>query len=79
MAERSKLDDPLNLMRVMPSKGARARCRTGVVSRVIFRTRLFVVRNRIDQEPRKPGREVVSSISFHEFMVSSFSFLYERA
>jgi hypothetical protein len=29
MAERSNLDDPLNLMRVMPSKGARVRCRTG--------------------------------------------------
>jgi len=36
------LDDPLNLMRVMPPKGARVRCWTGDFSHAIFRAWLFV-------------------------------------
>jgi len=41
MAERSCLDDPLNLMRVMPPKEARVRCRTGDFSHAIFCAWLF--------------------------------------
>src|SRR5216110_4025903 len=48
--------DPLNLMRVMPPKGARVRCRTGDFSHAIS---AHGIMNRINQEPRKPGKEVL--------------------
>jgi len=38
-----KAGDPLNLMRVMPPKGARVRCRTGDVSHARDRAWLFVL------------------------------------
>jgi hypothetical protein len=37
------LDDPLNLMRVMPSKGARVRCRIGDFSHAIFTRVAFLL------------------------------------
>ena len=49
MAERSELDDPLNLMRVMPSKEARVRCRTGNFSHAIFRRIAFLFQTELTQ------------------------------
>src|SRR5439155_568874 len=47
--------DPLKLMRVMPPKEARVRCRTGVVSHAIFRAWLFCCERHKSgkQEPTK--------------------------
>src|SRR4029434_7459258 len=39
---RRKAGDPLNLMRVMPPKGARVRCRTGIFSHASFYAWLFM-------------------------------------
>jgi hypothetical protein len=73
MAERSNLDDPLNLMRVMPSKGARVRCRTGDFSHANFCAWLFFVK-RTNQENRNAGKHfsVFLKFLFRRFGDSTF-------
>src|SRR5215471_16818979 len=53
---RRKAGDPLNLMRVMPPKGARVRCRTGIFSHAIFHAWFFV--KVTNQENRNAGKQL---------------------
>jgi hypothetical protein len=54
--------DPLNLMRVMPPKGARVRCRTVDVSQCARLRMAFYFMNVIPNEMRGPPKSTLTTL-----------------